>query len=312
MSVILLFPTTAVMLLLLCSCATHGTFHQNLPAEASFNVGAGRGDFIFVKVRLKSGPERLFGVDTGMPRTVLDKSLEPELGKCLGTNEGGFVWYGKSGVDFFKSPRLYLGNTPLLTGDCIETLDITNVFYTVNWAPEDAGRRIFGILGMDCLHHYCIQLDFAADKMRFLDSHNLNTKDLGEAFPLSGLPWRMFVDGTLAGTTNANSWIDIGDPNDGALVPSLFDQVLKSQKGIVTKNFTFRTGEPGVAARLPIGIFGGQTYTNLEVLESPDGTDGNIIGLRFLARHLVTCDFPKHTLYLKRENIGPLTNERLD
>src|SRR5208337_3608300 len=32
----------------------------------------------------------------------------------------------------------------------------------------------------------------------------------------------------------------------------------------------------------------------------------NGIGIFFLARHLVTLDFPRHTLYLKRTSIGPL------
>ena len=35
------------------------------------------------------------------------------------------------------------------------------------------------------------------------------------------------------------------------------------------------------------------------------------IGLRFLARHLVTLDFPKHTMYLQRQSIGPLPDPRL-
>jgi hypothetical protein len=35
------------------------------------------------------------------------------------------------------------------------------------------------------------------------------------------------------------------------------------------------------------------------------------IGLNFLARHLVTFDFPNHTLYLQRQSIGPLPNPKL-
>jgi hypothetical protein len=35
----------------------------------------------------------------------------------------------------------------------------------------------------------------------------------------------------------------------------------------------------------------------------------NVIGLRFLARHLVTLNFPKRTMYLKRTSPGPLVDE---
>ena len=49
------------------------------------NKDAGRGGHLVVTLRLQSGEELPFLVDTGSPMTVLDKSLEPQLGKCLGT-----------------------------------------------------------------------------------------------------------------------------------------------------------------------------------------------------------------------------------
>src|SRR5256885_637469 len=79
-----------VCLMLLCSCATtpnwdaDGSIRPPLPAETYFNKGAGRGDWLFLKLRLESGEEPLFALDTGMSVTILDKSLEPRLGKSLG------------------------------------------------------------------------------------------------------------------------------------------------------------------------------------------------------------------------------------
>jgi len=35
----------------------------------------------------------------------------------------------------------------------------------------------------------------------------------------------------------------------------------------------------------------------------------NLIGLQFLARHLVTLNFPKRMMYLKRTSVGPLTDD---
>ena len=35
----------------------------------------------------------------------------------------------------------------------------------------------------------------------------------------------------------------------------------------------------------------------------------NLIGLQFLARHLVTFNFPKRIMYLKRTSVGPLAVE---
>jgi hypothetical protein len=48
-------------------------------------------------------------------------------------------------------------------------------------------------------------------------------------------------------------------------------------------------------------VWGGQTYTNLLL-----GNGGYVLGLRFLARHLVTLDFLNGTMYLRQQSIGPL------
>ncbi len=58
---------------------------SELPADVSMNKEAGRGNWLFVTLRLESGEELPFFVDTGMTLTLLDKSLEPKLGKRLGT-----------------------------------------------------------------------------------------------------------------------------------------------------------------------------------------------------------------------------------
>lgn len=50
---------------------------------------------------------------------------------------------------------------------------------------KQVGDSIIGILGMDCLRHYCLQLDFAAGKMRFLDPKQLDVSQLGKPFPLN-------------------------------------------------------------------------------------------------------------------------------
>jgi hypothetical protein len=131
----------------------------------------------------------------------------------------------------------------------------------------------------------------------------LNTENLGKEFPLTFSGWRMRVGEILVGVEGMNSWIDTGDPNDGALVPELFDQELKNQKGIKTKEFKIPSGGTGIAATVRSGTFGGLTYTNLVLIKNQDE---NRVGFRFLARHLVTFNFPKRIMYLKQTSVGPL------
>jgi hypothetical protein len=155
---------------------------------------------------------------------------------------------------------------------------------------RDEGHPIMGILAMDCLKHYCIQLDFQAGKMRFLDSKHLDVAQLGKPYPLKfWLYTSLYTDHAgLAGGKRARSLVDTGWNLDGSV-----------EKGAIP-------GETNDWIHLPQCDWDGQSYTDLYV-----GTEGNILGLRFLARHLVTFDFPKKTMYLQRQSIGPLPGTRL-
>jgi hypothetical protein len=63
-------------------------------------------------------------------------------------------------------------------------------------------------------------------------------------------------------------------------------------------------------------VWNANTYTNLLIgnggTDFSTGNGGNLIGLGFLARHLVTFDFPARTLYLKQTRIGPLADEAME
>ncbi len=138
----------SIGLVLLCTCATppHGPAvfpASELPAEVAMNEEAGRGMLLFVKLRLESGEDVSCAVDTGAPTSLLPKSVEPKLGKCLGEAEFSTLDTSKAKERIFAAPKLYLDDTPLVMGSHIGTWDSS-----------------MGVLGLDCLRHYCIQLDF--------------------------------------------------------------------------------------------------------------------------------------------------------
>jgi len=292
-----------VCMVLLCSCATplnwdaDDSIRPPLPAETAFDTGAGRGDLIYLRLRFEKGEELVFAVDSGVQVTALDKSLEPKLGKRLGSVEAHYTAYGVGEGGAYKAPRLYLGNTLLLTGGWVATDDLSRIPFP--------NSLVKGILGMDCLRHYCVQLDFADRKIRFLDPDGMKNEELGNAFPLTISSNRVFVDANLLDVKGASSLIDAGDNTDGALAPKLFQQALEKQ-GLI--NQVKRSTATGSRKFLfPSGVFGGETYPDLRLWES---SGGNTIGLRFLARHLVTLNFPKRIMYLKRTSIGPLADVR--
>ena len=170
-----------------------------------------------------------------------------------------------------------------------------------------SGRPIMGVLGMDCLRHYCIQLDFEAGKLRFLNSDRVDAAQLGKAFPLT-FRWACpFIHcSSLSGGEVAYLWIDTGYNKDGALNSELFRREVRGRTLRVDGDAA--NGRKPERAWLPECVWNGETYTNLIL----GNVDSNVLGLRFLARHLVTFDFPKRTMYLKQTSIGPLVDENME
>ena len=283
-------------LLLLNSCAAaprpvaNDSVRPELPAEASFNESAGRGDLLYVTLRLNNAEELLFALDTGSPVTVLDKSLEPRLGLRLGAAEVVFPNFGTKSGHVYAAPQLYLSGTRLLTGTWVVTDNLERIPFP--------NRQVRGILGMDCLRHYCVQLDFPSRKIRFLDPDNLLTTVLGKAFPLtfsSGLV-TVFVDDNFLAMKGINSAIDTGDNLDGGLESKLF-VALQEKGGIQTKEGNNSTETASLEPNFREVVFGGETYMDVRLWQS---FGQNTVGLRFLARHLVTFNFPKRIMYLRR------------
>ena len=237
-------------------------------------------------------------LDTGMPATVLDKSLSFELGKCLGTNQFGYTWFGKENLGVYKMPRLYLGNTRLMTGDQVMTGDLSRII------PDHA---IAGILGMDCLRHYCMQLDFATDKIRFLNPDRLADEDLGKAFSLVIFAGNASTRGDFFGQSDERFCVDTGCNFDGMLQPKLFKSELRKQSVGWTSQFKSPAGATVQRSFFDKFVFKDQVCYR-EVLLA-DSVYGNFIGLHFLARHLVTLNFPKRTMYLQRWSVESFAGE---
>ena len=294
------------LLILLSSCITPAAWYApdpsiraGLPTEVSFNKlnqDAGRGGNLFIRLWLKNGQPLLFAVDTGSPFSVLDKSLEPALGKRVATQELFYSYYGRrrhAGV--FRMPGLYIGTNQLLTSRWVVTDDLTSMTH---------GLEVRGILGMDCLRQYCLQLDFMGHKIYFLDPDHAENEDLGKAFPLSfssGLV-KVSVQENFCGFKRSGSLIDTGDWSDGALETKLLQQALDEGKATWTNHVAWSTGPAERLLFVSQAAFGGETYSDLLLVPHAR----NSIGLRFLARHLVTFNFPKRTMYLQRRSEGPM------
>jgi hypothetical protein len=284
---------------------TAGAVPPQLPADVTMNKGAGSGTWLIVKLQV--GEEDLpFMVDTGSPITLFDQSLEPKLGQRLGDATFSSPSGGNHESGIYLAPKLYLGGAQLAT-------DTYVVSYPFHSLSARSHQHVMGVLGMDCLHHYCVQLDFQKGKIRFLGFTPTNTAELGKAFPIMLSTEHQNFEGILRAAhqndscpflahtglvagTSTNLGIDTGDNVDGAVEKN----AIRGHYPTRIARFFFRVR----ALRLKECIWDGENYTQLRVNA---GKDANRLGLRFLARHLVTFDFPKSTLYLKKTNAGPLS-----
>ena len=288
-----------VGLAFLCSCATRNSNPLQLPPDVTMNKDAGRGGLLLVTFRLADGEKLPLVVDTGAPITGFDKSLEPKLGRRLDT--GTFWNFGvPQKVGVYAAPKLYLGKSPLrMTGTNVFTFD-RNKLADHDWFP------FMGFLGMDVLQNYCLQLDFAAGKIRFLDDEHVDKKNWGQPFPLTDIGDGCFsIAENLSGMKGLGSVIDTGCNSSGWLRPELFQQ------------WTNQDSAADAKVRFPDGVLGGEIYHDLDfhaldakLLSTNDThTSLNGIGLRVLAQNLVTFDFPNRTMYLKRTSKWPLVDK---
>jgi hypothetical protein len=131
-------PGTCLTLMLLCSCSALNAAGPKLPAEVPINPEAGCGGLLVVKVKLENGEELPFMVDTGSA-TCFDVPVAPKLGAALGTTT--FQSWGKrTRVSVYAKPKLYLGDTPLVTEGQTFAYDILRL-------PPQLGGPVKGILG---------------------------------------------------------------------------------------------------------------------------------------------------------------------
>ena len=284
----------------LCSCATPTLVHPAALANpVSFNGEAGKGDWIKLNLRLENGKEiGPFMVDTGWPyKTVLDKSLAPLLGKRLGSGifyspfMGGFV-----SSETYKTPKLYLGGAQLQMGPHVFVCDL-----------QKLSRGLKGILGMDCLRHYCVQFDFARDEMRFLDPDAPANGDFGHPIPLLMIDNLVIARSDVFGIGKVLFCPDTGCHEcDAMLKPKLLRRLETKLKSSWSTSFPGIKNNPVKVAGFSKGIFAGETYNDLTIAAwAGRWPDGNLLGLPFLARNRVTFDFPRRTMYLEKENSGP-------
>ena len=231
--------------LLLASCATvpppmpADVHHPGVPPPTAFDRGLGTSRILCLSLQGERGEKWRFLVDSGSPMTIFDRSLRHQLGPALGTEPVQYAWSGAAVLEVHDAPRLFLNNTLLLTGPRVWSDDLRRIW---------PGRRVDGILGLDCLRQYCVQLDFPNHMIRFLDPEHANGPELGRAFPLYTVINSIFVEGDLLGAGPTLYQVDTGCTVDAVMKPPLFRLAWEHQPPDWARQFPSGEGRPVVEA----------------------------------------------------------------
>jgi hypothetical protein len=241
----------------------------------------------------------LFVLDTGASDTVVDTSLRSALGDHVTTITMGTLKDNVS-VNRYESPVLSLGNLRLQMGKNVACMSLTDFGNAV-------GRDIRGVLGMDCLEHYIVQIDCDAGELRLHSPAVQPDSGWGSVFFMDyprtsevGGGWlrRPTVSVSINGV-RIPFMIDTGANFVG--IDSKLARNLSSNHELGTIASTAHSttlGGDRAAAHYAMRSFslGPFEHKNLICSESKF----NLLGLSYLSRYRVTLDFPHRRLYLKK------------
>jgi hypothetical protein len=275
------------------SCAGLSAFAADLKPRqviAEFEV-APDGDFLRLPVTIGQKEYR-FLVSTGLVTTIIDQTLQsefdlPKIKVEIRGKRGGQV------RDRFGGLRASLGNIPLEFPGGVEIGDYTSL-------RDRLDVECDGELGMDVLQRYLVQIDFDDGVLRLLTSLPSAPGEALRITPLGGENGAPTIPAVIPGipaekfivsTARAGYAFEIRSELFGQLQEKKLVKVFDKQKGITRSgSLVYETG------RLEAVQVGRTTHEGLLV----NSAEQNGIGLSFLARYVVTFDFPRNRMYLKK------------
>lgn len=252
------------------------------------------GDLLLVPTTVL-GKTRLFVLDTGSPGTIYDSRLRPLLGNRRGTARlPGLNGLGE--IEIFDAPTAYLRRVEVDSNFRIACTDLSAM-------REWSGHEIEGIIGMALLRPFVIHLDFDSGKMALLDAA---PKDAGVAVPIK---WMTTLTPTVEASIDGHGIerfvIDTGmsGPYLATLAPQLMEE-LQGKGAVDATGSTPSIDLSGKAANINMGrvsqmSIGGFDFKYVRIT-SHRLSQGNMLGLDFLSRFIVTLDFPNGVMYLKK------------
>jgi hypothetical protein len=267
------------------------TFLSPLPAKppqvlAEFPIFSD-GDFLLLPVQFE-GKLYQFVLDTGSTADLYDSTFRARLGDPI-KKQTVETPNGTVQLLVFQAPEASVGKMSLRAKQPIFCADLKSV-------REWTGHQIMGVVGLDFLRQHRIRIDFDAGSLAFLDSMEV---EAGTQVPLV-LRNYYFAKASVAGG-EGQFQIDTGDARytSGGLDARLCERLaLAGRIEKVSKDRFSTLSGASEAQILVLNDFGLGPFTHHQLYFSQER--GNVLGLSYLSRYVVTFDFPNQKMYLKK------------
>ena len=284
--------TSVALLVFVCyrvAAADTPAGQERPPAPlAEFGVGKG-GRPLLVPVTV-GGKESLFCLDTGASRTAFDLSFKATLGTSQGESPVE-TSAGHARVELYPCPDARLGPLDLRVAGPVVCCDLQPIRYAT-------GEEVYGVLGMDFLRRFAVEVDFDRGKVRFFGDAPDEWGSEPGALPIDyrrgGCP---SVEAELPGPRRERFLLDTG-ATACSLEAAAFDSLLANGDMAAAAAYRGSTiagevkGRSGHVDRIVLGRFAHERVRM-------DRDRLSVLGMRYLSRYSVRFDFPGGVVRLR-------------
>jgi PDZ domain/Aspartyl protease len=235
-----------------------------------------------------NGHTSRFILDTGAAKTIFDISLRDVLGPPAGSTtlrtSSALV-----PTETFQCPDAFIGPLNLKAVDTVACVDLQGI-------GQASGEEFQGIVGMDFLCNYAIEIDFDQGVFRIWHRAPKNWGTHSDAITLGSSENRPAITADLPGC-RAEFVLDTG-ANSSYLNDRLFDALLG--EGYLQPSLAHSVAAVGGEIRAAAGYLSQLRvgkFAHERIHIDRDAMSG--LGLMYLSRYQLQFDFPNQTLYLR-------------
>jgi hypothetical protein len=163
---------TELLIVLTCAALTSANGEQ--PPSTTFDL---HGNVIFVKASIGNSQPLDMALDSGTKRTTLDQAVAVKLGLDLSLKAHSSGAKGMQEISVIKDQTLRLCGV-----DVTEPMMIS---YPLDFLSKRIGRRVDGIIGVELLHGYVVEIDYAARQIRILAPEAFTYAGSGQVAPVT-------------------------------------------------------------------------------------------------------------------------------